>query len=290
MVYRSLAVSAILLLTGCAALPGAGHEGYLSVETLGFLGEPIVETSGLALDGESIWTLNDSGNGPWVYKLSPTGNLEKRVRLEGGVNIDWESMAADESSLFVADCGNNSGRREWLELYTVSWDALRRAAGESEVPASRIEFRLSDAAPVLGAHAHDNDCEAIAAVDGKIWMLTKGWQSSTSRLYTIVPDMDGQSVVSQETWPVEGLTTGMDYSPRRNELVVLGYTYGRLNSDTFIWRVPVSQGRPKWVEARRYMLWPSGQWEAIAWRGDDLLLTRESSLLGEARLGLVRLQ
>ncbi|GGB90657.1 hypothetical protein GCM10011352_15860 [Marinobacterium zhoushanense] len=290
MLRRALSIASMLVLSGCSALPKADGQGYLEVETLGSLSSEIGESSALALDGHRVWTLNDSGNGPWLYRLGLGGQIERRVRLAGTTNIDWESMAADEDRLFVADCGNNSGRRDWLQLHSVGWDQLREAQDGAEVEAQTIAFRLADPAPVSGPQAHDNDCEAIASVEGEVWLLTKGWASSASRLYRLDISRDQQSIEAVATWPVKGLVTGMDYSPQRKELVVLGYTLGRLHSDTFIWRVPVSGHEPDWSGASRYILWPSGQWEAVVWQGDELLLTRENSLLGEARLGRVRIE
>lgn len=270
-------------------MPGADERGYLEIKTLGALPREVGESSGLALYRGQLWTLNDSGNGPWLYRLDEQGQIEYRVRLEGAANIDWESMAADEDSLYVADCGNNSGRREWLQLYTAAWSKLETAGPDQEVPAARVEFGFADPAPVNGVQAHDNDCEAIASVEGEIWLLTKGWSSLNSRLYRFDPAGDRRKLTAVDSWPVKGLVTGLDYSARRKQLVLLGYTLGRFNSDTFIWLVPVSAGGPDWDGAQRYTLWPSGQWEAVVWQGDDLLLSRENSLLGEARLGRVRL-
>jgi len=290
MVRRALSIAALMLLGGCAALPAGGGREYLEVETLGALGKEVGESSALALRNGELWTLNDSGNGPLLYKLSIQGEIERRVRLGNAVNIDWESMASDESYLYVADCGNNSGRREWLQLYSVPWERLLGAPHQDSLDVEYIEFSLADPAPVAAPQAHDNDCEAVAAVEGEIWLLTKGWAGLNSRFYRLDPGRVGQAIRTEAVWPVGGLVTGMDYSARRNELVVLGYTLGRLSSEAFIWRVPVRGRTPDWSSAKRYTLWPSGQWEAVVWQGDELLLTREDSLMGEARLGRVRLE
>ncbi|MBV1786576.1 hypothetical protein KQ940_00730 [Marinobacterium sp. D7] len=290
MLRRVLSLVSMLVLGGCSALPAADGQGYLEVETLGAISNEIGESSALALNKGRIWTLNDSGNGSWLYRLDAQGQVERRVRLAGAVNTDWESMASDDERLIVADCGNNSGRREWLQLYSVGWQQLNDAPEGRDVEARSVEFQLADPTPVAGPQAHDNDCEAITTVEGELWLLTKGWASSTSRLYRLDISRDRQSVEADEIWPVSGLVTGMDYSARRKELVVLGYTRGRLHSDTFIWRVPVQGRTPDWSAATRYILWPSGQWEAVVWHGDDLLLTSENSLLGEARLGRVRIE
>lgn len=196
-------------------------------------------------------------------------------------------MAQDEQYLYVADCGNNRGERLEFQLYSIRWSDLVSAT--ERVASERIHFRLADRRAGSGYRQHDNDCEAIARVGDGIWLLTKGWASGHSRLYQLDLHSREQQLQTLAEWPVGGLVTAMDYSARRQELAVLGYTLGRFSSETFLWRIPVRKGKPQWEEAVRDRLWPSGQWEAVLWQGDDLLLTRESSLLGAARLGRVRL-
>lgn len=289
---RVLLGLALVSLAGCSSLSSQdGNEaGYLKVDTLASLNSKVQETSGLALRDGRIWTINDSGNGPWLYELGEQqGEVLNRVRVDGAANIDWESMASDEQYLYIADCGNNSGKRQWLELYRVSWQQLLGIKDSASVASEYIEFSLADPGPVQGVHKHDNDCEAVTRVGDELWLFTKGWLTGTSRLYKLSTDTDDQALLASETWPVQGLITAADYSAPRNELVLLGYTLGRFTSDTFLWRVPIEQGRADWSAARYYDLWPSGQWEGIAWRGDELLLTREKSILGEARLGRIRM-
>ena len=285
----ALAAALLALLHGCALVPlppVSGSGDYLKVETLAPLAPEVSESSGLAAHKGQLWTLNDSANGPYLYAINE-GQVARRVRLQGAANIDWESMAQDERYLYVADCGNNSGRRQWFQLYRIPWAELE--AADTEVQGRYIEFRFADPAPLGGHQRHDNDCEASAWVDDQIWLLTKGWQSGRSRLYRLDPTAPEQALQAVAEWPVAGLITGLDYSARRQELVLLGYTLGRFNAESFIWRVPVQKGEPCWGCASRHLLWPAAQWEAVLWQGDDLLLTRESSLLGAARVGRIRL-
>lgn len=284
--YRALlAAVCAFALAGCSALSARVDGERLTIETLAALPADVSETSGLAqLDGK-LWTLNDSGNGPWLYQLSASGDVVKRVRVSGAANVDWEAMDASGTDVAIFDCGNNSGQRNRFQLYTVDPVELERADESGEVRGRLTEFEFADPAPVPGRQQHDNDCEAAAWIGGHFWVFTKGWQTQTSRVYRFAPGSQVQQVESRASWPVRGLITGADYSARRNELVLLGYTLGVLGSEAFIWRIPVRQNEPQWSQARRHPLSPSGQWEAVVWWGDQLLLTRETSVLGEARLG-----
>ncbi|TCK09411.1 hypothetical protein [Marinobacterium mangrovicola] len=292
MMLRGLLGLVLLSLAGCSSLSSTdvNEAGYLKIETVTSLSSKVVETSGLALRKKRIWTINDSGNGPWLYELDEyQGAVVNRIRVADAVNIDWESMAEDERYLYIADCGNNSGKRRWLQLYRIGWQQLLNIKASEPVASDYIEFSLADPGPVKGLHKHDNDCEAVTRVDDELWLFTKGWLTGTTRLYKMSVDQEDQSLISSETWPVQGLITAAAYSAERHELALLGYTLRRFTSDTFLWRVPVVNGRPDWPAAQHHTLWPAGQWEGIAWRGDELLLTREKSILGEARLGRIQL-
>jgi hypothetical protein len=70
---------------------------------------------------------------------------------------------------------------------------------------------------------------------------------------------------------------------------LIGYRLGFLNVSAFIWLVPVEQSAPNWNEASYHAISPVGQWEAILWHQGDLLVTRESSVLGRAWLGRISL-
>lgn len=55
-----------------------------------------------------LWTLCDSRNRAQLYAIDGTGRLLGEFDVEGGVNLDWESLAIDDDGhLYIADVGNN---------------------------------------------------------------------------------------------------------------------------------------------------------------------------------------
>lgn len=275
------------LLSGCASVAQMPAGTHLEVEQVALLPEEISETSGIAWQDASLWTHNDSGDGPVLYRLSArTGAVERRVRLQDSINLDWEELAASEQGVYVLDCGNNLGQREWMQAYHVSWQALKGASARSEL----LEFRFADAKPAHAAYAHDNDCEAATVVGRDLWVFTKNWSNQKTRLYRLDTGKAGQqSLQPVATFPVAGLVTAADYDPESSRLALLGYTKSRLLPKPFLWLVPVVEDKPVWSEAQYHSLSPAGQWEAIGWHQGDLWLTRESSLLGQAWLGRIRM-
>lgn len=296
MTARSWLLGALLLLTACSSdpiVPPAQADAIsriLEVERIALLPEEVKETSGLAERHGRLWTINDSGNRPLLYRLSENGReIDRRIRPLGAINVDWEALAQDETHLHILDCGNNRGNRDWLQLYSVRWQDLDAASDGANVPARRVNFRFADAERVVRLHDHDNDCEAATVVDGKIWVFTKNWADTHTRHYILDPEKPDQELLSQGRYPVHGLITAADYDAETGMLVLLGYTVRRFSSRAFVWTVPVSEGVFDWGVAQYHVVEPPGQWEAVLWQQGDLLLTRERSILGDTQLGTIRM-
>lgn len=289
LVAARLLVAWGLLASGCAAVPATAPHERLVVERRVVLAETIAETSGLAFHSGRLWTHNDSGDGPYLYAFdSVSGEVLARRTLQDAINFDWEALAQDEHFLHVFDCGNNGGRRQWMQIYSLRWDDLV-SHDERPVRSRLTEFSFADADSSGGFNRHNHDCEAATVVDGELWVFSKNWQDRQTRLYRLSVDGGRQALSPQAAYPVEGLITAADYDPDRRQLVLLGYELKRFSVSAFIWLMPVVQGEPDWSRARRHSISPAGQWEAVRWHKDGLWLTRESSLLGQSILGFVPL-
>ena len=262
----------------------------LRVERLANLPAEVVESSGLAMRQGRLWTHNDSGHDATLFELTESGDaVRRRVHPLNSVNEDWEALAQDDSTLYIADCGNNLGDRIWMQIYKVELRDLDQSRDQGVVPSERLNIRLADTRPERNRHAHNNDCEALTVVNDELWLFTKNWQDQHTRLYRINKQAPVQQLVSSDQFPVGGLITGADYDPVTQRLALIGYRLGFLNVSAFIWLVPVEHNAPNWNEASYHAISPMGQWEAILWHQGDLLVTRESSVLGRAWLGRISL-
>lgn len=293
---RSVFVFASVLLFGCASAQLTGQSGPLSatapenllVEHLAFLPDEIKESSGLALRHGRLWTHNDSGNTATLFELSAAGYaIQRRVQVQNALNVDWEALAQDDTTLYIADCGNNIGDRAWLQIYKIAWRDLDQVKEGGAVVAQRIDVRLADTQAERKRHAHNNDCEALTVVGDELWLFTKNWQDQHTRLYRINKDRPKQQVTSSAEFAAKGLITGADYDPVSGRLALIGYRFSFLNVGAFIWLVPVTDNAPDWNKASYYNISPVAQWEAILWQQGTLLLSSELSLLGRARLAKV---
>ncbi len=267
------------------------------VQRLALLPAKVLETSGLAhIDGR-LWTLNDSGDDALIYQLTEDGRgIAKQLYLAGADNVDWESLALDDRYLYIADCGDNRGRRRTLDLYRVALDELSAPDG-SRVNYSHGQFRYGQRLEVTASDSHNFDCEAITSVGDELWLFSKNRADGNTELYRLDKMASDQAVFPWRTYPVEGLVTAADYDPVSSRLVLLGYSRQRFFGHSFIWIIPLSKvgdrltGQvPDWSQAQRYRLSAYAQWEAISWDGAQrLILSSERSPLSDAQLGEIRL-
>jgi hypothetical protein len=134
------------------------------------------EISGLAVSPRTpglLWSINDSGDGPFLYALGEDGSDRGTVRVRGAQNIDWEDLAAFEldgkSYLLIADVGDNLSWRPAVTLYVVEEPVLQGARFGEQAQVDPIWILR---ARLQGGPA---DCEAVA-VDARarrILLLSK---------------------------------------------------------------------------------------------------------------------
>jgi hypothetical protein len=182
------------------------------------------ETSGLIFWNNALWTHNDSGGEPVIYKFDTlTGKVLQRVTLVNARNIDWEEIAQDDTCIYIGDFGNNLGNRKDLKIYIVSKTDIPYNK-DGEVTASVINFSYADQQNFDPANrSNDYDCEAMVAYGDSLYLFTKNWANQQSRLYALPKAPGTYSVFPGDTLAADGLITGADLSPSGNELVLCGY-------------------------------------------------------------------
>lgn len=272
------------------------------------LADRMKETSSLALLDGQLWTTNDSGDRANLYQVNElTGQVVKRVSIAGVGNYDWEALAQDTNKLYVIDCGNNKGTRKSRSIIGVERRTLLAAEHGDKLAASGVDrFTMADKPQEpLTMFLHDYDCEAAAVVGEQLWIFSKNWVDLKSRRYSL--DLGGltnsasaltssseaqpvQALEPQQELDVDGLITAADFNAVTGQLALLGYSESLIYKQPFIWLVPVQDKQVDWQQARRFNLAPYGQWESIAWRGENELLVTAEAAWGEAgRFGVVEL-
>jgi hypothetical protein len=151
------------------------------LERVGVLPDELGESSGLAVSRTQpgvLWSHNDSGDGPNLYAIDPSGRLLAIISVANAAAIDWEDMASGpcpanlraamtSRCLYLADTGDNDRMRKELTVYVVVEPLL--AATDAKPPtivAQSFRYRYPD---------EPHDCEALAVMpNGDVTIVSKG--------------------------------------------------------------------------------------------------------------------
>jgi uncharacterized protein YjiK len=216
----------MLLLTACT-LRATDHSGLQIVAEYG-LGPELAETSGLYCpDDQNIYTINDSGNAPILFRLNIQGEIVEQ-RLIDSSNQDWESLTGDETNFYIGDIGNNKGKRKFVEIKVVSKkDMENKLAGNLNIYYAN---NTSDKNEYLN---HDFDAEALVSINDGLLLFSKSWKSNSLHIYQLSKTETTQVIepfISVDDLP--GVVTGVDYNKQKNEFVLVGYSVRGLGSFT----------------------------------------------------------
>lgn len=197
-------------------------QGQLNSKELGFLPSEVEETSGLLVYNGNLITHNDSGHEPILYVLDTASlAIRRQVKINNVLNVDWEDLAQDESFIYIGDFGNNKGTREDLAVHKISKKDFDQF---DEITAQTISFKYSDQDDFSGEEATNWDAEALVAIEEKLIVFTKQWQSRGTSAYSIPKEAGSHTALYLDSYAIDGLVTGADYSGNLQELIVIGYS------------------------------------------------------------------
>ncbi|MBO3271128.1 T9SS type A sorting domain-containing protein [Hymenobacter defluvii] len=191
------------------------------------------ETSGLIYTNQQLWTINDSGNEPVLYRLdAATGAVQQRVRISNFANVDWEDLTADDRYLYIGDFGNNAGNRRDLRVLRVPKAAIGTAP-DITVAAEPIAFsypQQTNFQPPV--NQHNFDAEAFFVANDSLHIFTKNWADQQTSYYTVPATPGTYAARYRAMLNVNGLVTGAALNAAGTEATLLGYT---ATGATFAW-------------------------------------------------------
>lgn len=202
------------------------------------LPQAVNETSGLIYWNGGLWTHNDSGNPPELYKIdTTTGQVLQTIIVSGVQNIDWEDVAQDDTHIFIGDFGNNAGNRTDLKVLKIQ-KADIPATGNASVDSEIINFSYGDQNSFVSANRNnDYDCESMISYGDSLYLFTKNWANLQTRLYAL-SKIPGNYVIHPKGYlDSDGLITGADIQDG-GEIVLIGYK----NYNPFMWLLFDFQG------------------------------------------------
>lgn len=191
-------------------------------EFVSSLSNTINETSGLIHLDNRLFTHNDSGDDPHLYELSEyTGEVLRTVTISGAEHMDWEDICSDDTYVYIADMGNNSGNRVDLVIYKL---LITDLLNYNSVSVEEIHFSYSDQVNFESSQfSTEFDAEAIVAMNDKLYIFTKNWTSNTTNIYELPKSPGTYSISKVGDINSGGLITGGTYNSYNNTILLVGY-------------------------------------------------------------------
>ena len=245
----------------------------------------IKETSGLIEISNHLWTNNDSGGGKILYQLDDRGEISKQVKLDVPANVDWESLAADETYFYVGDIGNNLGKRENLRIFKGLKEDLLT---EELVPTQTITYAYEDQITLYNAYNHNFDAEALISYKDHLYIFSKNWLDRKSKVYKL-PKTPGDYIAKKvDEFDTMGLITGADIREDQNEIALIGYRNDFVKRKFYSFIIILSDWKNDAFfsgNVNRTPLSIERQTEAISYRGSrEIWISSENEGAGDSSL------
>lgn len=177
------------------------------------------ETSGLALFDDLFLTHNDSGGSPKIYRFTAEGKLVDAITISEQKNTDWEDLAQDDKHLYIANTGNNLGKRKKLRILKV--DRSFQAPVQAEV----IRIAYANQKDFLPRKKHPFDSEALATMEDQLLLFSKDRLNLRTHIYQVPKQAGDYQLTSDLSFEVQSLITGADYDAASQTLALTAYTF-----------------------------------------------------------------
>jgi hypothetical protein len=171
----------------------------------------IRESSGLAVDppGDIYWTVNDSGDRGVVYGIGLDGKVQGTLNFRDQPH-DVEAVAVHKDRLYVADIGDNNGRRSFVRVYFFDYP---RANGLT-VTYHAYDFSYPDG---------PQDAETLLVNEsGRLYIVTKGQKAAIYEA-PAKPDREGVNELEQVGSAPSNVTDGT-FLPGGERIALLTYS------------------------------------------------------------------
>jgi hypothetical protein len=181
------------------------------------------ETSGLLFLKEGIWTFNDSGGEPALYRVDQErGSVIGKTLISNALNVDWEDITADEACIYVADVGNNFAWRDTVLIYRIPRNRLE--SGDSSVNHNGIiSLSFEEEVELNGRGYSSHDCEALFAYKDSLYLFSKNWLDESTSVYVLPSEPGHYKLKPRYRYEARILVTGADLYPDQNEVALVGY-------------------------------------------------------------------
>lgn len=181
------------------------------------------ENSGLLWMEGHLWTFNDGGGEPALFKVdTENGSVIRKTIISNAVNVDWEDIAMDASYVYVADVGNNFHARDTVVIYRVPRNSLLK--GDPEIDHEGLITLSFEETVSLSKQGYSSlDCEALLVHRDSLYLFTKDWVAQTTSVYVFPARPGHHHLQHRYRYEARFLVTGADFDPERKEVALVGY-------------------------------------------------------------------
>jgi hypothetical protein len=224
----------------------------------------IDEASGIA-DSRShpgyLWVEQDSGNPAEIYLISHSGEYNRKIKVKGTTNRDWEDMVlsagpdAGKSYIYLGDIGNNSENGSKYFIYRFPEPALN---ADTVQHVEKITYEYPD-------RGHDAEAFLVDHQTKDIYIITK--RDKPSAIYKLTYPQSTTTVNKAKLVGRLGFNgvVSAALSPDGKEILLKTYT------GVFYWKRKPGQSIDQALTAEpsqvAYQLEPQG--EAICFKNDN---------------------
>ncbi len=247
----------------------------------------VSETSGLIWYDDALWTFNDSGGKPELYKIDTLGNIVQTVKLSNASNVDWEDITQDDQYIYIGDFGNNLGNRVDQTIYKIAKEALGHEM-ETRVKAESIYISFADQKDFsIRNRGHNFDCESVTSMGDSLILFSKDWKDGHTRMYKCGKSSARYPLNPVDEFRSDGLVTGASYNPDNKTLALIGYR----EYVPFIWLINGFNGNSfnsENIVRINLVGLTNSQTEGICWM-DDATLYISTEKRGDYKQGAYRI-
>lgn len=259
---------------------------FAQLQTQAQLPKEVSESSGLAFDGQYLWTHNDSGNDAILYGINPdTGGVERKLYPAVIYNEDWEDLAiSSDGVIFIADIGNNKFSRKSLMIYWLRLDGDKAAIIQTTQVVFPSEFTSKKGKIYF-------DFEALTYVNGNFYLFSKTRKDkyeNATRVFEVKAVSGSQTAV---------YCGHIDLCKKERNCKITAAAYNNKNdqlallSHKNVWIIESFDPQNlNATESHRYEFDKATQKEGVTFKDDNSLYITEERNKGKQRLYLLNLK
>jgi hypothetical protein len=212
-----------IYLIACSQTPALDHHyNPFQFEKVATLPPELKETSGLALLHSYLISHNDQQNKAALYLIDTThAHTVRTIRIIDAPNQDWEDLSIDKSHLYIADIGNNKGRRTTFQIYAIPLQAIIHNDSTPPKPEYIIQFDIQHPEINQDHHQHNRDFEALICRGESLYIFSKNRADDSCSIYRIPNKAGFHTAEKITTFQTMVKITGADLF--EDKLCLIGY-------------------------------------------------------------------